>query len=405
MLLGDAFGLATRGHRHDLGVFHVDPLLGFGGLEDGVADVLRVEGVFEVGVGFFGARIVEAFEKFERAMDEGVFVAEAEAGNPPVADVGLIAVGDMDAAPAASFAGHGVVKVGEAVEVVQIPGERFVFAVDFERFERFVAAGVTGGFKDGEGAVFKAGEEGAGIIDGDFLFFTRFLVHAFFDEGFRHGGNGDDFAVEPAGGVDIVCQKIARHAGAGCGGIETPESRAALREVFGHRPVLQEIGTVVEDATQVAALDDFFGQGDGGEETVVVPNEVGQSGFFDGLHHFLAFGAIECQGFFAENHFARLDGGEGDFGVEIVGGADVHGIDIIARDDFFPVGFGVGVAPFFGESFHVFLVAAADDLLDGGVFGVEKVFDLGVGVGVGAAHEAVADEADADWFFVHCVIS
>ena len=33
------------------------------------------------------------------------------------------------------------------------------------------------------------------------------------------------------------------------------------------------------------------------------------------------------------------------------------------------------------------------------MLGVEKVGELGVGVRVGAAHEAVADESDADWFF------
>jgi hypothetical protein len=33
------------------------------------------------------------------------------------------------------------------------------------------------------------------------------------------------------------------------------------------------------------------------------------------------------------------------------------------------------------------------------VLGVEEVGELGVGVRMGAAHEAIADEADADWFF------
>jgi hypothetical protein len=45
------------------------------------------------------------------------------------------------------------------------------------------------------------------------------------------------------------------------------------------------------------------------------------------------------------------------------------------------------------------LVAPADSLADGDVFGVEEMGELGVGVRMGATHEAVADEADADWFF------
>jgi hypothetical protein len=33
------------------------------------------------------------------------------------------------------------------------------------------------------------------------------------------------------------------------------------------------------------------------------------------------------------------------------------------------------------------------------MFGVEEMGKLGVGVRMGSAHEAIADEADADWFF------
>ena len=79
-------------HPLSLGFFDVDPLTGFGGLQDGVADILGSEGVAEVGEGFFGAGVIEAFHELDGSVDEGVFVAEAEAGDPPVTGVGVIAI-------------------------------------------------------------------------------------------------------------------------------------------------------------------------------------------------------------------------------------------------------------------------------------------------------------------------
>jgi hypothetical protein len=46
-------------------------------------------------------------------------------------------------------------------------------------------------------------------------------------------------------------------------------------------------------------------------------------------------------------------------------------------------------------------VAAADGLWDDLVGGGEEVVDLVEGVAVGAAHEAVADESDAELFLCH----
>ena len=56
-------------------------------------------------------------------MDEGVLVAEAEAGNPPVSGVGVVTIGNMNAGPATGFAGNIVVEVRETVEIVEIPGD------------------------------------------------------------------------------------------------------------------------------------------------------------------------------------------------------------------------------------------------------------------------------------------
>ena len=393
------FGYPRR--ARSLGAFHVNPLAGFGGLEDGVANVLGAEGVAEVGEGFLGAWVVEALHELDSSVDEGMLVTKAEAGDPPISGVGVVAVRDMDAGPPSGFAGDVVIEVGETVEVVEVPGERLVVAVDFEGFECFVSTGVAGGLEDGGGAVFETGEEGAGVVDRDRMNLSGFLVDALLDEGFGHGGDTDDVAVDPAGAVDVVCEEVAGDAGAGGRGIESPESGAPLGKVLGHGPVLKEVGAVVVDTAKVAPVDDLLCKGDGGKEAVVIPNEVGKAGGFDRFDHLETLLAVEGEGLFAKDHFAILDGSQGDVIVRVIGRTDVDGIDVVTFHQLAPVSFGIGVAPFFGEFFYLVPRPAADDLFDGDVFGFEKVLKLGVGIRMGATHEAVANDADADRFFAH----
>ena len=85
----------------------------------------------------------------------------------------------------------------------------------------------------------------------------------------------------------------------------------------------------------------------------------------------------------------------------IVRSADIDRVDIVAFHQLTPVGFVRGIAPLFSERFDFFLVTTTDSLADRNVFSIEKVFELRVGVGVSATHEAVADESDADWFLGH----
>ena len=63
---------------------------------------------------------------------------------------------------------------------------------------------------------------------------------------------GGDVAVEPERRVDAVRQQVAGDSRAGRGGIEPPEARAALRQVGRDRPVLEEVGAVVEDPAEPA---------------------------------------------------------------------------------------------------------------------------------------------------------
>jgi hypothetical protein len=63
------------------------------------------------------------------------------------------------------------------------------------------------------------------------------------------------------------------------------------------------------------------------------------------------------------------------------------------------------VAPLVSEGLHGGGITAADGLRDQLVAGGEEVVDLVEGVAVGAAHEAVADETDAELFLGHDVMS
>ena len=155
------------------------------------------------------------------------------------------------------------------------------------------------------------------------------------------------------------------------------------------------------DAAELAGVDELFGEDDGGATAVVIPDHVGHAGLLDGLEHFFGFLAVEAEGLFAEDHLAGFGGGDDLFGVEIVGGGDVDDVDIIAGDEFFPIGLDGFVAPLVGELLRLRGVATADGLRDEFVAGGEEVVNLMEGVAVGAAHEAVADEADAELFFGH----
>ena len=89
---------------------------------------------------------------------------------------------------------------------MQIPSDGGIGPVNFKRVQRFVAAGITRGFKLAEGAIDKVAVEDAGIVNGDFLFLAGGGMHSFLDEGLGNCGHVGDTAVEPDGCVDAVGQ-------------------------------------------------------------------------------------------------------------------------------------------------------------------------------------------------------
>ncbi len=391
------FGNYTRAKSG--GLCNFLPLTTFCAVEYGLADLLGFEGIAEGWVAGFSG--FDGSEEVGDLVNEGVFVADLESGHPPFIHVGHIAIGAVDLVPAADDGVIAMVEVFEAMEVMEVPFDGRFFAVDFEGVEGFVSTGVAGGFEETERTVAEAAEEGAGIIDADFFDFTGEVVFAFLDECFGHGGNAVDGAIEPDGGIDAVCEEVAGNSGAGGGDIKSPEGSTALWQVGVDGPVLQEVSAVVEDASESTFVDESFCEGDGGNAAVVVPDRIDDAGFFDGVDHFLSFGGVHCEWFFAEDHFAGLGGSDGDFGVRVIGCADIDGVDIAAFYEFAPVCFGGFELPLVGEFSDLFFAASADGFENGSMTKFrEEIVDSFVAIGVGSAHESVADETDIEGFEV-----
>src|ERR1051325_7152133 len=94
--------------RPSLDALDLRPLAGLRGTQDGIDDVIGGETVLEVGFGALAG--FEALEEFMDLVDEAVFVTDLQAGHPPVLHVRMIAVADVDAAPAAHAAFDAVVE-------------------------------------------------------------------------------------------------------------------------------------------------------------------------------------------------------------------------------------------------------------------------------------------------------
>ena len=79
----------------------------------------------------------------------------------------MVAIGDVNASPAAQAALIPVIEKLQAVQIVQVPDDGRILAVDFECVECFMTAGIAGGLKGGQRAVAEARQEEAGVVDAD----------------------------------------------------------------------------------------------------------------------------------------------------------------------------------------------------------------------------------------------
>ena len=193
-----------------------------------------------------------------------------------------------------------------------------------------------------------------------------------------------------------MSEQIAGYAAARHGRIQPPQPGAALRQVGGNRPILEELGPVVENLAEPPFVDELFGQRDRGNAAIIVPDHVWRLGGLDRLHHPHRFGRVSAERLLAHHHLAGLGGGDGDLGVRVVRARDVDEIDVRARDQLAPIRLEGLIAPLLGKTFDLVLVAAADRLQHRLIAEIEELVDLAERIGMGSAHEAVADEANVE---------
>src|SRR5690625_6581314 len=74
-------------------------------------------------------------------MDEGMLITHRQTGNPPFVHVRLITIGHMDISPAAGGGVPTIFKILQTVQILQIPPNGSLLAIDLEGIERFVTTG------------------------------------------------------------------------------------------------------------------------------------------------------------------------------------------------------------------------------------------------------------------------
>ncbi len=194
-----------------------------------------------------------------------------------------------------------------------------MLAVDFERVERLVPARVARRLERRERSVLEPAQERARVVDPDGLDLAGQVVLALLDERLGHRRDLGDRAVQPERGVDAVREQIAGDAAAGDLHVEAPQALAALRQVLGDRPVLQELRAVVEDAPELSLVDQVLQQHDRRHAPVVVPDRVRHARRLDRRDHRLGLGGVAAERLLAHHHLAGLGRRDRDVVMGVVG--------------------------------------------------------------------------------------
>ena len=93
------------------------------------------------------------------------------------------------------------------------------------------------------------------------------------------------------------------------------------------------------------------------------------AGGLGGIRHFPGLGGADGVGFFGEDVFPGLQGGDRNFAVKEIGGADINGIHILQGEQVAIVGEDMRDLVLFGERLGTLGLDVADgDDLDVGVF-------------------------------------
>ena len=148
----------------------------------------------------------------------------------------------------------------------------------------------------------------------------------------------------------------------------------------------------MEDAAELSLFDHLLGKGQRRHAPVVVPDHVGDARALHRLDHAPRLGERASERFLARHHLAGLRGGDSDLGMRVIGTGDVDKIDVVAPDQFAPVGLMRAETPLGGKIPRLGFVARADsDQLCARFLGKEAPH-LMIGIRMGTAHEAGTHE-------------
>src|SRR5664279_2503933 len=125
-----------------------------------------------------------------------------------------------------------MIKILQAVQIMQIPGDRSMLTIDLECIECLVATGVTRRFEICQRTVREAREKQARIINTHLLGLAGDIMVPFLDENLSQPGNLVNSAIQPKCGVNAVRQQISSDTTAGHAHIEAPKPLPALRQVL-----------------------------------------------------------------------------------------------------------------------------------------------------------------------------
>ena len=130
-------------------------------------------------------------------MDERMLITNLKTWNPPITHIGLVPVRNVNASPASYNRLVRMIEILEPMQIMQIPSDTCVFAVDFQGVKGFVAACIAGRLEESERAVIEVAEERASVVDVDGGLFAGLDVGSFFDERFGHCADIVDRTVDP----------------------------------------------------------------------------------------------------------------------------------------------------------------------------------------------------------------
>ncbi len=305
----------------------------------------------------------------------------------------MVRFGDDDPARTGGVAARGVEHL-QLVEPLQVERDRPAVAVHLEGEAVLAAGGHPADLDARHHTVRGLQRRPRGVVDGDRL-------RAVGPRSGRHerpqvaGRRHHGLAEQVLHLVDDVRAEIAEHAGTG----------GLLAQPPGHRhsrigqPVLEVRRPHLPHGADPALRHQPSGELERRHPPVVEADHRPLAALARGVgrgHHLLGLGDAVGHRLLDQHVLACFERGERDLAVGVAGRADVDHVDVVAGDRGAPVGLGIGPAEPGRGRLHRNGVPPDDHLLPDTCRVREERAHVAPGVGVGLAHEGVADDGDAE---------